>query len=107
MATSVLKSKLTRRSQTTIPKAVKNALRLGAGDSIGYVIEGEAVRMVNAREADDHHDPLIEHFLEFLEHDMHRGNIKEIPRSLRQRIEQLTEGVAIDHSADITGAIAL
>ena len=38
MATAVLKSKVTKRSQTTLPRAVENALHFSAGDELGYVI---------------------------------------------------------------------
>ena len=36
-------SKLTSKAQTTIPLAVRTALRLKQGDSVGYVIEGDRV----------------------------------------------------------------
>lgn len=107
MATSVLTSKLTQRSQTTIPKAVKNALHLAAGDKIGYVIEGNSVRLVNAADQGAHDDPLVEGFLAMLAIDISQGKMQLIPQSLYQRIQALTAGVAIDHDADTTGAISL
>ena len=40
----MITSKLTSRSQTTIPRAVRRALGVGAGDDIAYVIdEGQVV----------------------------------------------------------------
>ncbi len=35
----MIKSKLTAKAQTTIPKPVRDALRLGVGDEIAYQIE--------------------------------------------------------------------
>lgn len=107
MAPSVLTSRLTKRSQTTIPKAVKNALRVGAGDDIGYVIEGDAVRLVNASEHREHSDPVVEHFLQLLAEDLGRGNVRALPASLMERMQRLTEGVTVDHDEEITGAIPL
>ncbi len=107
MSTSVLKSKLTRRSQTTIPKAVKNALRVAAGDEIGYVIEGDSVRLVNASASDPHDDPMVQQFLAFLAQDIAQGNARSVSPRLVARIRELTADVPIDHDADIVGAIGL
>ena len=38
-------SKLTSKSQTTVPKAVRQALKLGPGDAIAYEIRGERVTL--------------------------------------------------------------
>ena len=38
-------SKLTAKSQTTVPKAVRRALKLGPGDAIAYEIRGERVTL--------------------------------------------------------------
>ncbi len=39
----MITSKLTSKAQTTIPLAVRKALRLGDGDEIAYRIEGDLV----------------------------------------------------------------
>lgn len=41
-------SKLTAKAQTTIPKAVRAALRLSPGDEIAYRIEGASVILTRA-----------------------------------------------------------
>ena len=48
-------SKITSKAQTTIPMAVRKALRLKEGDSVLYVIEGDQVilRRVNDMVEDD------------------------------------------------------
>ena len=39
----MLESTITSRGQTTVPKAVREALELKAGDRVRYTIEGSAV----------------------------------------------------------------
>jgi looped-hinge helix DNA binding domain, AbrB family len=39
----VITSKLTSKAQTTIPQAIRTALRLREGDEIAYTIEGDRV----------------------------------------------------------------
>ncbi len=108
MATSVLKSKITKRSQTTLPRAVKNALQLGAGDELGYVIEGNEVRLVNVM-AEAHEDPLVTRFLEFLADDARARPhvLAPFPPALLARMEELSVRVIIDHHAEIAGDTAL
>lgn len=52
---AMITSKLTSKSQTTIPQPVRSALRLKAGDQIVYAIEGGVVvlRKAEAAGADD------------------------------------------------------
>lgn len=38
-------STITSRGQTTVPKAVREALELNAGDRVRYTIEGSVVRI--------------------------------------------------------------
>jgi antitoxin PrlF len=44
----MITSKLTSKAQTTIPQAVRNALRLKAGDNIVYTIEDDRVVLTKA-----------------------------------------------------------
>ena len=52
----MITSKLTSKAQTTIPQAVRAALRLREGDELVYVIEEERVILTKAR-AEPRHDP--------------------------------------------------
>ena len=45
----MITSKLTSKAQTTIPQAVRNALRLREGDELSYVIENGRVILTKAR----------------------------------------------------------
>jgi len=51
----MIKSKLTTKSQTTIPQPVREALSLGPGDEVVYQIEGDRaiLRKVARDPADD------------------------------------------------------
>lgn len=105
---SMLTSKLTERSQTTLPTGVRRVLDLEPGERIGYIIEGNAVRLVNAS-AEDAEDPVFGKFLELLERDMidHPDRLKPFPKSLLKLARALTNDVDIDHVSGIDGATAL
>lgn len=44
----MITSKLTSKSQTTIPRAVRNALHIRDGDEIAYRIDGNTVTITKA-----------------------------------------------------------
>jgi antitoxin PrlF len=44
----MITSKLTSKAQTTIPQAIRSALRLREGDEIAYAIEGDRVILTRA-----------------------------------------------------------
>jgi antitoxin PrlF len=52
----MITSKLTSKGQTTVPQAVRAALKLNKGDELVYVIEGDRV-VVRRATADDFIDP--------------------------------------------------
>jgi antitoxin PrlF len=105
---SVVTSKVTERSQTTLPPAVRTVLGVQPGGRIGYVIEGNEVRLVNASSL-DHDDPVLDKFLEFLGHELagHPDRLAVFPAALLQRAAAAASGVVIDHDTAIDGAITL
>ena len=48
----MVESTITLRGQTTLPKSVRKALGVGAGDRIRYVIEDGQVRVLSVRPLD-------------------------------------------------------
>lgn len=61
----MITSRLTSKAQTTIPRAVRNALRVGEGDTLAYQIEdGRVVLTKASREA-----PIDDPFATFTEWD--------------------------------------
>jgi antitoxin PrlF len=105
---AMLTSKVTERSQTTLPPGVRKVLGLEPGERLGYVIEGSSVRLVNAS-ALEREDPVLNGFLTFLANDMerHPERIAAFPRALLDRARALTAGISIDHDAPIEGVTAL
>jgi antitoxin PrlF len=104
----IVTSKVTERSQTTLPPAVRTVLGLQPGERIGYVIDGNEIRLVNASTL-EHEDPLLDKFLAFLGRDLarHPDRLSAFPESLLRRARAIASGVTIDHDAPIDGAIAL
>ena len=41
----MITSRITSKAQTTIPRPVREALRLREGDAVAYAIDGERVRI--------------------------------------------------------------
>jgi len=104
----VVTSKITARSQTTLPAAVRTVLGLRPGERIGYVIEGGDVRLVNAS-ALEHKDPVLDKFLAFLGRGLaaRPDQVTAFPQSLLERAQAITSGISIDHDAPIDGAVVL
>lgn len=53
----MITSKLTSKSQTTIPQPIRVALRLREGDELVYEIRGDRVVLSRAQQAQDGDDP--------------------------------------------------
>ena len=49
----MITSRITSKAQTTIPRAVREALRLREGDAVAYAIDGDRVVLSRAAGADD------------------------------------------------------
>ena len=105
---SIVTSRVTERSQTTLPPAVRTVLGLEPGERVGYVIAGNEVRLVNAS-ALEHDDPVLDKFLSFLGRDLakHPDRLTVFPASLLKRARAIASGVALDHDASIDGAVSL
>jgi antitoxin PrlF len=99
-------STLTDKGQTTVPKSVRQALGLSAGDKITFHV-GEAG--VSLRRADEAGDPAIGSFLAFLARDIerHPENLKAFPLAMKKRLAGLVEGVAVDLESAIEGDVDL
>ncbi len=54
----MITSRLTSKAQTTVPQAVRRALRLRDGDQLAYEIQGRRVVLTKARSAVE--DPFAE-----------------------------------------------
>ena len=103
-----LRSKVTSKSQTTIPSGVRKALRVAPGDELEYVIEGD--RAVIRKAADeDAEDPVLGAFLNLLAADMteHPSRVRRMPSELLARIRSFVGETPVNHDESITGPVAL
>jgi antitoxin PrlF len=49
LGATMITSRITSKAQTTIPQAVRSALRVGPGDELAYLIEKGQVILIKAR----------------------------------------------------------
>lgn len=90
-------STLTDRYQTTVPEAVRRALKLKKRDKIHYAfIDGKVV--IEKLDPGTGRDPALEPFLDLLAQDLrgHPERILPLGANLSDRIGALVDGVEID-----------
>ena len=99
-------STITAKGQTTIPKAVRQALGVDYGGRIAFRVSDGGVTVCRA-DADE--DPAIETFLGFLAGDIKQRPeaIKALSPALSARIAALTEALPVNLDDEIDGDVAL
>lgn len=97
---------ITAKGQTTVPKAVRQALGADYGGKIAYRIDEHGVSLHCVAEAED---PALGAFLDFLATDIraHPDRIRFVSPEFQARIEALTKGMTADLDASIEGEVAL
>jgi len=100
-------STITAKGQTTIPKSVRHALGVDLGGKIAFRVDGHGVSVIRAEQ--EHEDPTVDAFLEFLAIDIKRRPhaLAALSVSLAERIADLTHGVSVDLSVPIEGVVDL
>ena len=98
-----LESTLTDRYQTTVPNAVRHALKLGKRDKIRYLIQPDGGVVLARASSKTEDDPVLGKFLNFLARDMagHPEHLKSIDAGLRKRIKSLVKNVKVDLDAPL------
>ena len=98
---------ITAKGQTTVPKAIRQALGVSYGGRITFRIEDGAVSVHAA--ADAHEDPALVPFLALIERDIaaRPEALIPLPPELAARMTAATEGVEIDPDTPIDGEVAL
>jgi antitoxin PrlF len=106
-AASFLASKVTARSQTTLPSGVRKALGLRAGDQIAYEIERDQVVIRKVIAEDE--DPALDGFLDLLEKDItrHKDRVIFATEGFANYLQELTAGIEVDYDAPIEGDFQL
>lgn len=105
---ALLTSKVTARSQTTLPNGVRRALGIESGDQILYVIKGNRA-VISRAPALEREDPALTAFLDLLARDLteHPESVKALPPSLIDRLRAATAGIRVDLDEPIEGDVAL
>ena len=96
-------SRLTERSQTTIPAAIRDALHLKPGEVIEYSLLAGG-KVIMSKQNNEQDDPVVSQFLSFLERDMMNNpqHIHSIPVEFWSGIETLVAGIDVDLDAPLT-----
>jgi len=101
---------ITAKGQTTVPKAVRQALGVGYGGRIAFRVEGDSVT-VHALPEEDVSDPALAPFLALLAGDLAArpaDAVLPLTPGVANRLEALTgEMGAIDPDAAIEGEVTL
>lgn len=100
-ATFDAESTLTDRYQTTVPEAVRRALKLGKRDKIHYTIRPDGEVVLTRAVAGD--DPVLGRFLEFLARDIagHPERLRPVDTAFVQRIRSLVGNIEVDLDAPL------
>jgi antitoxin PrlF len=102
------RSTLTAKGQTTVPKAVRQALGIRAGDRIAFRVDGSGKVSLTRDEAPDE-TSAVDAFLAFLSDDIKRRPqaVGAMPDEAVERMRDLTRGVEVDLDGDFGNAADL
>jgi antitoxin PrlF len=98
---------ITAKGQTTVPKAIRQALGVGYGSRIAFRVEDGTVSVHAVTEPEA--DPALAPFLALLERDVAARPEALVPLTpdLADRMTAATEGVEVNPDAAIEGEAAL
>jgi len=99
-----VESTLTDRYQTTVPEAVRRALRLGKRDKIRYTIRPSGEVVLTRAGTSEGDDPVLGQFLGFLARDIaeHPERLQAIDASFVQRLQSLVGNIEVDLDAPLS-----
>jgi len=99
-------STITAKGQTTVPKAVRQALGVDYGGKIAFRVDKRGVTVARVEEDED---PAIDRFLDFMAEDIKQRPqaIKALSPHLAARIAALIEGMEVDPDSAIDGDVSL
>ncbi|NMN03886.1 MULTISPECIES: type II toxin-antitoxin system PrlF family antitoxin [unclassified Novosphingobium] len=102
-------STITAKGQTTVPKAVRQALGVDYGGRITFFVD-DARRVYVEKAIEETSDPVVDRFLEFLARDMadHPDrSIVPLSVAMRERIAALVGDIDVSLDTKIDGDVAL
>lgn len=100
-------STLTAKGQTTVPKAVRQALGIRTGDRIAFRVDKAGKVSLARDEATE--TSAVDAFLTFLSDDIKRRPeaVAPMPDEAAERMRDLSQGVEVDLDGDFGNAKAL
>ncbi|MFI4988336.1 MAG: type II toxin-antitoxin system PrlF family antitoxin [Alphaproteobacteria bacterium] len=99
-------SKITAKGQTTVPKAVRQALGVDYGGKIAYRIEQGRVTVHNPEA--EHRDPALAAFLGLIERDIAAGrNLRDLPAGVAAVMRRAMKEARVDLDEMLEGEVAL
>jgi antitoxin PrlF len=98
---------ITAKGQTTVPKAIRQALGVGFGGHIAFRVEDGTVSVHAVTGSEQ--DPALAPFLALLEHDFAARPevLAPLTPELAARMTEATKGVDVDPDVPIEGEVAL
>lgn len=106
MAAITETSTITAKGQTTVPKAVRQALGVDYGGKLAYRIEGGRVTIHNPQAGD--RDPALAAFLGLIEKDIASGrNVRDLPAGVAASLRRALKTVRVDLDEKLEGDVAL
>lgn len=100
-------STVTAKGQTTVPAAVRNALGIGYGDRVRWLLRGGEVVVVPGRD-EEHNDPALDGLLGLIESDIANGrNLDGLGRDLLATMREAARDVPVDLDDAVEGDVAL
>ena len=99
-------STITAKGQTTVPKAVRQALGVDYGGKVTYRIEEGRVTVHNPEA--EQHDPTLAAFLGLIEKDIAAGrNVRDLPAGVDAAMRRAMKEVRVDLDEKLEGDVAL
>lgn len=99
-------STITAKGQTTVPKAVRQALGVDYGGKIVFRVENGRVSVTRPQEA--HRDPALASFLKLLERDIAAGrHVRDLPKKLAASLCRAAMRTRVDLNELIDGDVEL
>ncbi len=99
-------SKITAKGQTTVPKAVRQALGVASGGKIAYRIKDGQVTLHNPLAA--HTDPVLAAFLDLIARNIAAGGAaSSLPPDLAAVMRRVVEQIPIDLEEELEGQVEI
>lgn len=100
-------STVTSKHQTTVPKVVRQALGIGKGDQLEYLMEDGKIVLKRHEETSD--ESAVDAFLAFLSSDIKRRPraVAALSKEQAEELRALTVGIEVDLDGDFSDVAPL